>query len=166
MNMKTIVFKGDDTVLTGKEIIKVLKELGGIDFYKFENEIPITTDYISTDVLYFYINTNDNIIKCDTEFPFGYTLLNIKNFDIMDCISSDKIKDTINILNNMNKNAENLKKDMIKTLEHIELLKTLGYNDDGNIKKITDNHYQSITEIDNIIDKNTYRINYLKSKNH
>ena len=59
-----------------------------------------------------------------------------------------------------------LKKDMIKTLEHIELLKTLGYNDDGNIKKITDNHYQSITEIDNIIDKNTYRINYLKSKNH
>lgn len=161
--MKTIAFKGNDTVLTGKEIIKTLKELGGRDYYNYENKIPITSDYITTDVLYFYINAKD-IIVCDTGIPYGYTLLNINNFNIMDCVSTDKIKDTINTLNKMIKYADILKYDLKKTLEHIGLLKSLGYNDDDTINKITKEHIQSIQDIEKLIDRNKQRINYLKSK--
>lgn len=85
---KNNAFVGDDTAKTTKDIINALEELGGNDCFDYKNDNPNTSDYNSCDVLYYFINSNDNI-ECSPVLPDGYIISDIDLYMVKRC-SFDK----------------------------------------------------------------------------
>jgi hypothetical protein len=70
MNNK-IAFESDGSIETGAKIIEALEGLGGLNMHFLD---------AATSDLYYFINDNREIVN-DIDFPVGYTLQEINNYE-------------------------------------------------------------------------------------